>query len=335
LEIYVKGGGQMLEKQYKSLTLRLGAALLFMLLLMQVLMTVLGFMQPLLQTYLIEIAADIVYWSLFNLFYMLAYMLPVPFFMLISGKKQGEPICFDVRFPRCFALITIASIGLTLAAGFVNSLLVAPFAGEDKGTEIILAMVSPDKGYMVVLAFMMLVIVPAFCEEFLFRGLVLGNLLPYGKTVAIIGSALLFAAMHQSFGQFLYSAVAGIFLGLLYAESRSVLPSVLVHLLYNLLSLVQVVVYVRIPNESTAGKAVLGINLAMIGAGMVCAAILLLLSWRRRKASKQDERLLAGSDLSVQIGELPRGIAVRRFLSPSVTVYFVICLLVAMGEMIV
>ena len=97
----------------------------------------------------------------------------------------------------------------------------------------------------------------------------------------------------------------------------------------------QVVVYVRIPNESTAGKAVLGINLAVIGAGMVCAAILMLLSGRRRKASKQDERLLAGSDLSVQIGELPRGIAVRRFLSPSVTVYFVICLLVAMGEMIV
>jgi membrane protease YdiL (CAAX protease family) len=325
----------MLEKEYRSLTLRLGAALLFMLLLMQVLMTVLGFMQPLLEANLTEKAADIVYWSLFNLFYMLAYMLPVPFFMLISGKKQGGPICFDVRFPRCFALITIASIGLTLAAGFANSLLISPFAGEDKGTEIILAMVSSDKGYMVVLAFMMLVIVPAFCEEFLFRGLVLGNLLPYGKTVAIIGSALLFAAMHQSFGQFLYSAVAGIFLGLLYAESRSVLPSVFVHLLYNLLSLVQVVVYVRIPNESTAGKAVLGINLAVIGAGMVCAAILLLLSWRRRKASKQDERLLAGSDLSVQIGELPRGIAVRRFLSPSVTVYFVICLLVAMGEMIV
>jgi membrane protease YdiL (CAAX protease family) len=272
---------------------------------------------------------------LFDLFYMLAFMLPVPFFMLISGKKQRAPIRFDVRFPRRFVLMAVASIGLTLAAGRLNALLVAPFAGADARTEMILDMVGSDKGYMVVLAFVMIVIVPAFCEEILFRGLVLDSLLPYGRTVAVIGSALLFAAMHQSFGQFLYSAVAGIFLGLLYAESRSVLPSVLVHLLYNLLSLVQVVVYVRIPNESTAGKAVLGINLAVIGAGMVCAAILLLLSWRRRKASKQDERLLAGSDLSVQIGELPRGIAVRRFLSPSVTVYFVICLLVAMGEMIV
>lgn len=325
----------MLEKEYRSLTLRLGAALLFMLLLLQVLMTVLGFVQPLLEANLTEKAADIVYWSLFDLFYMLAFMLPVPFFMLISGKQQRAPIRFDVRFPRRFVLMAVASIGLTLAAGRLNALLVAPFAGADARTEMILDMVGSDKGYMVVLAFVMIVIVPAFCEEFLFRGLVLDSLLPYGKTVAVIGSALLFAALHQSFGQFLYSAVAGIFLGLLYAESRSVLPSFLVHLLYNLLSLVQVVVYVRIPNESTAGKAVLGINLAVMGAGMVCAAILLLLSWRRRKASKQDERLLVGSDLSVQIGELPRGIAVRRFLSPSVTVYFVICLLVAMGEMIV
>ncbi|MBO7296121.1 MAG: CPBP family intramembrane metalloprotease [Clostridia bacterium] len=325
----------MLEKEYRSLTLRLGAALLFMLLLLQVLMTVLGFVQPLLEANLTEKAADIVYWSLFDLFYMLAFMLPVPFFMLISGKQQRAPIRFDVRFPRRFVLMAVASIGLTLAAGRLNALLVAPFAGADARTEMILDMVGSDKGYMVVLAFVMIVIVPAFCEEFLFRGLVLDSLLPYGRAVAVIGSALLFAAMHQSFGQFLYSAVAGIFMGLLYAESRSILPSTLVHLLYNLLSFVQVVLYARIPDQTTAGRVTLCVDLTVIGAGIVCVALLMLLSGRRRKASKQDERLLAGSDLSVQIGELPRGIAVRRFLSPSVTVYFVICLLVAMGEMIV
>ena len=325
----------MLEKEYRSLTLRLGAALLFMLLLLQVLMTVLGFLQPLLEANLTEKAADIVYWSLFDLFYMLAFMLPVPFFMLISGKQQRAPIRFDVRFPRRFVLMAVASIGLTLAAGRLNALLVAPFAGADARTEMILDMVGSDKGYMVVLAFVMIVIVPAFCEEFLFRGLVLDSLLPYGRAVAVIGSALLFAAMHQSFGQFLYSAVAGIFMGLLYAESRSILPSTLVHLLYNLLSFVQVVLYARIPDQTTAGRVTLCVDLTVIGAGIVCVALLMLLSGRRRKASKQDERLLAGSDLSVQIGELPRGIAVRRFLSPSVTVYFVICLLVAMGEMIV
>ena len=325
----------MLEKEYRSLTLRLGAALLFMLLLLQVLMTVLGFVQPLLEANLTEKAADIVYWSLFDLFYMLAFMLPVPFFMLISGKQQRAPIRFDVRFPRRFVLMAVASIGLTLAAGRLNALLVAPFAGADARTEMILDMVGSDKGYMVVLAFVMIVIVPAFCEEILFRGLVLDSLLPYGRAVAVIGSALLFAAMHQSFGQFLYSAVAGIFMGLLYAESRSILPSTLVHLLYNLLSFVQVVLYARIPDQTTAGRVTLCVDLTVIGAGIVCVALLMLLSGRRRKASKQDERLLAGSDLSVQIGELPRGIAVRRFLSPSVTVYFVICLLVAMGEMIV
>ncbi|MBQ5362563.1 MAG: CPBP family intramembrane metalloprotease [Clostridia bacterium] len=325
----------MLEKEYRSLTLRLGLALLLMLLLLQVLMTVLGFVQQLLEVYLIEKAADIVYWSLYNLFYMLSYVLPIPFFILISEKKPRAPIRFDVRFPRRFVLMASASIGLTLAAGQINSLLVAPFVGEDTGVDLILDMVSPDKGYMVVPAFMMIVIIPAFCEELLFRGLVLGSLLPYGKVVAIIGSSLLFAAMHQSWGQLLYTAVAGIFLGMLYAESRSVWPSVLVHLLYNLLSFVQVFVYARIPNEWAAGKAVLGINLAVIGAGVVCAAIFMLLSGRRSKVPKQDESVLAGSNPSAQIDELPRGVAVRRFLSPSVTVYFVICLLVAMGEMIV
>ena len=79
----------MLEKEYRSLTLRLGAALLFMLLLLQVLMTVLGFVQPLLEANLTEKAADIVYWSLFDLFYMLAFMLPVPFYVMPLADHAG------------------------------------------------------------------------------------------------------------------------------------------------------------------------------------------------------------------------------------------------------
>ena len=35
--------------------------------------------------------------------------------------------------------------------------------------------------------------VPALCEEFLFRGCILSNLLPYGKTTAILASAVLFS----------------------------------------------------------------------------------------------------------------------------------------------
>ncbi len=324
----------MYDKEYKSLTLRLGFAVLLMLVLLQGLMTVLAFGQLLFETLLIEKAADILYWSLYNLIYMLSFMLPVPFFMLISGKKQGEPIHFEVRFPRRFALMAIASVGMILAAGQINSLIVAPFSGESTSTDMILDMVSPDKGYMVVLVFIMIVIVPAFCEEFLFRGLVMGNLLPYGKGIAVVGSALLFAAMHQNFGQFLYTFVAGILTGLLYAESRSIWPSTLVHMLNNLLSFVQMILYARIGNELTSGRVTLCINLATIGAGIVCLALLIGLSKREKKAPEQDQGLFGHIDLPKRQRELSEGALTRKFFSPSIIVFLALSFAMAVLTLI-
>ncbi len=324
----------MLDKEYKSLTLRLGFAAILMLLLLQVLMTALGFMQLLLETYLIEKAANIIYWSLYNLFYMLSFMLPVPFFMLISRKKKSEPICFEVRFPRYFALMAVASIGAVLAVGQINSLLFAPFAGEDTSTDMILDMISPDKGYMVVLIFIMIVIVPAFCEEFLFRGLVLGNLLPYGKGIAVVGSALLFAAMHQNFGQFLYTFAAGVIMGLLYAESRSIWPSTLVHMLNNLLSFMQMILYARVEDDMTAGRVTLCINLAVIGLGIVCLAWLICLSRRKKSKSEQNHGLFGRVDLPTQPRELSEGVAWRKFFSPSIIVFLALSLAMAVLNLI-
>ena len=324
----------MFDKQYKSLTLRLGFALLLLLVLLQGLMTVLALGQLLFETLFVQKVADIIYWSLYNLVYMLSFMLPVPLFLLISGKKQGEPICFRVHFPRYFALMVAAIVGLTLAAGQINALLLAPFAGENSSTDMLLDMLSPDKGYMTVLVFIMIVIVPAFCEEFLFRGLILGNLLPYGKSLAIIGSALLFAAMHQNFGQFLYTAVAGIFLGMLYAESRSIWPSTIVHMLNNMLSFVQMILYARIEDELTASRVTLCVDLAIIGIGIVCATVLMLLHKRTKKASMQQDGMFGRIDLPEPRCTLSRGVAVRKFFSPTVIAFIVLSFLLALGNLL-
>ena len=327
----------MYEKEYKSLTLRLGFALLLMLVLLQGLMTVLAFAQMLFQAVFIEKAADILYWSLYNLIYLASFMLPVPFFMLISGKKKREPIHFEVRFPPRFALMVCACVGMILAAGQVNSLLLAPFSGESASTDMILDMVGADKGYMVVLVFVMIVIVPAFCEEFLFRGLVLGNLLPYGKSVAIVGSALMFAAMHQNFGQFLYTAVAGIVMGFLYVRSRSIWPSTLVHMLNNLLSFVQVILFARIEDEMMAGRVTLCINLAVIAAGIVCLVMLLYCEKSEKEAAPAQDGLFGHNALQGGIdgaqsreNELPQSTAMRKLFSPSIIAFLALSFLLAL-----
>lgn len=320
------------DREYKSLCLRLGFAMLLMFVLLQGLMTLLGLGQLLFEAFLTEKVSNVLYWGLYCVFYFVSFLLPVPFFALISRKEKPQRTFFDIRFPKYFWLLAIACVGLTLAAGQINSLLLAPFTGQSESTDILLDLISSDRGYMVVLVFVMIVIVPPFCEELLFRGLVLGNLLPYGKGIAIVGSALLFAAMHQNFSQFLYTAVAGILLGLLYTQSRSIWPSTVVHMLNNLLSFLQMVIMARVQDEMLANRVLLCMNLLAMFAGLVCVLVLVLLH-----KSKPEKPVCKGSlfgtvpDRSYfeKDRELSPGMAIKGLLSPSVAVFLVISLVMA------
>jgi len=89
-------------------------------------------------------------------------------------------------------------------------------------------------------------VVPAFVEELLFRGLILENLLPCGKTVAILGSAFLFGMMHQNAEQLLYATGAGVVFGWIYVRTRSIWPCILAHFINNFYSVMQIAVVERL-----------------------------------------------------------------------------------------
>lgn len=321
------------DKQYKALTLRLGFAVLLQVVLLQVLMTALGIAQLIMVTTMTEKAANVLYWGLYNVFYLISFMLPVPFFMLIRGKINTEKIFFDVRFPKQFALLTMSCLGLITAVSQINSLLLAPFAGGGSASnDVMMDLMGSDKSYMVVLMFVMLVIVPPFCEEFLFRGLILGNLLPYGKGVAIVGSALLFGAMHQNFSQFLYTVAAGVLLGMLYVESRSIWPSTLVHMLQNLLSFIQLIIMSRVEDEMLASRIVICMNLAVIFIGLICTVMLLIGAKNQKKTPDLSHGAFETTPHSSYFASsvaLSSGMAVRGFFSPSVAVYIVLSFVMA------
>lgn len=69
-------------------------------------------------------------------------------------------------------------------------------------------------------------------EEVLFRGLILRNLLPYGKKFAIMGSAFLFGIFHGNLSQSLFAFVVGLVLGYAAAE-YSLGWAVLLHFINN------------------------------------------------------------------------------------------------------
>ncbi len=104
------------------------------------------------------------------------------------------------------------------------------------------AEVGVDKGYMDKLfaggsgsigVFLAYCLVPAVCEELFFRSVVIKEYKAYGAFNAVLISALYFTMVHFTVDGFLVYFFAGILLGTVAFVSRSVFPSMLVHVAYN------------------------------------------------------------------------------------------------------
>ena len=123
--------------------------------------------------------------------------------------------------------------------------------------QMLRAMYEPSAGTApsVLLALLAYALVPAICEEVAFRGFILTGLhRRFRPRNAILVSALLFALYHLNVFLFLPAFGLGIALGLLTVRSRSLVPAMLFHFLYNALLLAE-------PNSR--GGATAGAGLAM------------------------------------------------------------------------
>lgn len=75
-------------------------------------------------------------------------------------------------------------------------------------------------------------------EELVFRGVAQSALEKYGSWVALIGSSLMFAAIHGPSVIFVDAFVMGLFFGAVFRLSGSIWPAVTLHVIYNGLNLI-------------------------------------------------------------------------------------------------
>jgi sodium transport system permease protein len=81
---------------------------------------------------------------------------------------------------------------------------------------------------------MLVALLPALCEEIAFRGFILSGFRHVGhKWWAILGSSIVFGAVHPVLQQKISAAAIGIFLGILAVQTASLVPCILFHAIYN------------------------------------------------------------------------------------------------------
>lgn len=140
-----------------------------------------------------------------------------------SASRAGPSLALIVPA----ILLTVPALVLGISACL--EIVVRMFPLSQSETDMFKEMGSGSIGSIVIAC----VLAPVL-EEMLFRGIILRSfLLQYPRWMAILGSALIFGAAHMNLYQFIAALMLGIFLGWLYQRSRSLVPCIVLHAVYN------------------------------------------------------------------------------------------------------
>ncbi len=153
-------------------------------------------------------------------------------------RKQNFSRLFPFERVGGSMLIKLSIIGIafSLMSNYVVDLINGTFGLfgiENNGGNIDVGS-APD----VLLYILVVAILPAFVEEFAFRGVVMGVLRPYSEGLAILISSAAFALMHGNFVQLPFTFCCGLVFAFIDIKTNSLLPSIIVHFLNNGLSVI-------------------------------------------------------------------------------------------------
>lgn len=228
------------------------------------------------------------YGILSSVCYMTPFILGGAMFYIFNKKNKTRPIRYSIKLPAVFPLLILAGLAVITASAYVNS-----WICDLIGYEIPPEMIAPT-GYddvSTVIMYMTVALSPAFAEEFLFRGVIYGNLRPFGRAQAILISSALFALMHQNIGQLFYTFMGGIAMALMYELTGSIWCGIFFHLLNNEISVITEVLYYGKFGEAIEPLLVLWDVIVLV---LGTVSILVLILYYRKKAKEADEEKAFG-----------------------------------------
>ena len=168
-----------------------------------------------------------------------AVLIPALIFVKLSKSSFSELI--PVRYIRQKYVIPLIMLGMGTAmlANVATGIVADNFSLFGiQNTVSAVSSSKTDGAVNIILNIVSTAVVPAFAEEFAFRGVVLGSLRKYGDSLAIIGSSILFGAMHQNISQIPFAFILGLILAFATCKFNSVLPSIAIHFTNNLYAVV-------------------------------------------------------------------------------------------------
>ena len=264
--------------------------------------------------------------------YMAPFILGGAMYYIFNKTTPTQPIRYGLKLPAVTPLLILAGLAVITASAYVNSWLC-----DLIGYEIPLELISPQdySNPSVVIMYMTTALAPAFAEEFLVRGVIYGNLRPFGKTQAILISSVLFALMHQNIGQFFYTFVGGVAMALMYELTGNIWCSILYHMFNNELAVLTEVLYYGKFGDAVEPLLMLWDTIVLV---LGSISILILIFYYKRKASEAksvtDPSVLGGQgteNIAVYDTSVDRTTVIRGLKAPGMIVFVALALASAVG----
>jgi membrane protease YdiL (CAAX protease family) len=249
---------------------------------------------------LLLLASGAVDGPLSELIYITAFIVPL---LLFLWFKRGEPqtkLSFGIDGESTALLLPLIPlvIGITMGLSGIVSLL---------GSAVGIGGQDPLGGSIFELIILH-ALLPAVLEEALFRYVPLTLIAPHSKRSAVIISAILFAAAHCDLAQMPYAFAAGVIFAALDLASGSILPSVILHLVNNTVSVLWL--------SQTASSAFRLPFVVCLGVLVAVSAVLVLI-FRGRYAEKASFLLNKGDRIGT---------------AREVWVFFAVCIALAIAH---
>lgn len=172
----------------------------------------------------------------------LVLMIPGVVYIMIGKSQSVNEI--EYRLPDIRQIIIII-VMVYLMMPITSLLNVLTSIGTESAGETIVNAASALPFWKM---FLYVAVVPAICEEFLFRGLIYHGLRKRNKYIAMIISAFMFAMMHMNINQFSYALVIGIMFAFIVEVTGTLTSSIIMHLVFNGTSVVLSYVMTKLMN---------------------------------------------------------------------------------------
>lgn len=140
-----------------------------------------------------------------------------------------------LAMPLIFLSSTFIGSMASIVTGIVADVMNRFFGTGEIPDAMAPSMPSEGEGTSMWIAMFFLVIAAPVCEELMVRKLILYPLRKHGDWFAIITSALIFGFIHGNWDQLPYAFAVGVLYGLLAVQANSVIPTMILHAVNNLM----------------------------------------------------------------------------------------------------